>query len=237
VPDYTDIDQRYATWKADPTPGNLHKVVDGLQPAIDHSLRSINAGDDRLMRTKARNLAAKAITSYDPAAGAALPTWTSNQLMPLRRIRRDVQQPVKVPERTQLDAYSLMKSEQEFIEKMNREPDLEELADFSKIPVKRIEKIRRQFRRMPTAEAFGDGGFVQTESDYANEALDYIYRDVDGIDRKIIEMKTGYGGRYDPMEPKDIAMALGLTPSQLSRRSAKIAMQIQEVEDTLRQVT
>jgi len=232
VPDYSEIKKKYDEWLEDPTPDRLNSVVDTLQPSIDHSLRSINSSDDRLMRTRARTLAAKAVTTYDPNAGAQLTTWTSNQLMPLRRIRREVQQPIRVPERTQLDAYTLMKSEFEFIEKHNREPDIEELADFSKIPRKRIEKIRKQYRRMPAQEALGDS-IVQTETDYTSEALDYIYNDSDQIDRKIIEMKTGYGGKYDPMEPKDIALKLGLTPSQLSRRSAKLTLQIQEVEDAL----
>lgn len=236
MPDYSEIQKRYDMWQADPTPENLNTVVDGLQPTIDYTLRSLSAGNDRLMRTKARNFAAKAVQSYDPTQGAQLHTWTSNQLMPLRRFRREVNQPIKVPERTQLDAYSLMRAETDFIEKNNREPDLEELADFSKIPVKRIEKIRRQFRRMPSQEALGDS-IVQTESDHISEALDYIYRDADKIDRQIIEMKTGYGGKYEPMEPKDIALQLGLTPSQLSRRSAHLTMQIQETEEALREVT
>ena len=236
MPDYSDLNKRYDTWKTDPTPDNLRGVVDGLQPSIDHSLRSINAGDDRLLRTRARNLAAKAIQSYDPAGGSALPTWTSNQLMPLRRMRREVQQPVKVPERTQLDAYSLMRAEQELIEKHNREPDIEELADHAKMPRKRIEKIRRQYRRMPSQEALGDS-IVQTETDYASEALEYIYKDADKIDRQIIEMKTGYGGKYEPMEPKLIALQLGLTPSQLSRRSAHLAMQVQSIEEALQKTS
>ena len=236
VPDYTDIDNLYDAWKNDPSPDNLGRVVDKLQPAINHSLRSLNASDDKLLQTKARNLAAKAVMNYSPEFGAALPTWTSNQLMPLHRMRRETQLPIKVPERTQLDAYTLMRAEQEFIDKKNREPDLEELADFSKIPVKRIEKIRRQFRRMPSSEVFGDG-VSQSDTDFAGEALDYIYKDADGIDRKIIEMKTGYGGKYDPMEPNAIAQQLQLTPSQLSRRSAKLTLQIQEIEEALQKVT
>jgi len=236
VADYSEIQKKYDSWVVDPTPDNLHAVVDQLKPTIDHSLRSINAVDDKLMRTKARTLAAKAIQAYDPNAGAQLTTWTSHQLMPLRRIRRDVQQPIKVPERTQLDAMTLNIAEMEFLEKYNREPDLEELADHSKIPIKRIEKIRKQYRRMPAQEALGDS-IVQTETDFTGEALDYIYRDADNIDRKIIEMKTGYGGKYDPMEPKDIARILKLTPSQLSRRSAKLSLKIQEIEEALIQTT
>lgn len=236
MPDYTEIQKSYDAWSVDPNPDTLNAVVDKLKPTIDHSLRSINSVDDKLMRTRARTLTAKAIQQYDPSAGAQLTTWTSHQLMPLRRIRRDVQQPIKVPERTQLDAMSLMRAESEYIEKYNREPDVEELADYSKIPRKRIEKIRRQYRRMPSQEALGES-IVKTETDYADEALEYIYKEADRVDRDIIEMKTGYGGKYEPMEPKDIAVRLKLTPSQLSRRSAKLSLKIQEIEEALIQTS
>ena len=234
--DYKELNKRYDSWVVDPTPENLNSIVDQLKPTIDHNLRSINAVDDNLMRTRARTVAAQAVQSYDPSAGTQLPTWTSNQLMRLRRMRREIQQPIRVPERTQIDAFALNRAELEFMEKHNREPDVEELADWSHMPVRRIEKIRRQYRRMPGQAALGDS-IVQTETDYGGEALEYIYKDADKLDRQIIEMKTGYGGKYDPMEPKDIAYKLKLTPSQLSRRSAKLSLKIQEIEEALIQTS
>lgn len=231
----TDIDSLYQSYSSDPTPDNLFNVVDALSPTINYSLSAINASGDKLLRTKARNIAAQAVQKYDPTAGANLQTWTSNQLMQLRRIKRETQTPVKIPERTQLEAYSLARAEQEFYDKYNREPDLIELADYSKIPKKKIEKIRRTFRKIPEQGALEDMT-AQTTTDWTSEALDYIYRDADAIDRKILEMKTGYGGKYEPMEPKDIAIQLSLTPSQLSRRSAKIALQIQDIESALMEV-
>lgn len=229
-----DLDMLYQTYASAPGPDTLRGVVDALDPAINYAVSSIGAANDNLIKTKARIVAGQAVRKFNPEAGANLTTWVGNQLMQLRRFRRETQMPIKVPERTQLDAYTIMNKEKEFIDMHDREPDLDELADFSKIPAKRIEKVRRSFRKMPSEGAIeAAGGLSQYNTDYTNEAVDYVYREADRIDRKIIEMKTGYGGKYDAMQPKDIAIKLGLTPSQLTRRSAKIFMRMQKYESAL----
>lgn len=229
------LDTAYAAYLNDPTPDRLSDVVDHLSPVINYSLSSINEGSNALIKNKAKIFAAEAVKKFNPNAGAALPTWVSGQLMQLKRFKRDVNQPVKVPERVQLDAYTLSRAEKEFYDKHNREPDVEELSDYAKMPRKRIEKIRRSFRAMPSQGAIGEG-FTQTETDFGAEALDYAYKDADKVDRKIIEMKTGYGGRYEPMPPNKISAMLGLTPSQLTRRSIKLSLRIQEIEKNLQAI-
>jgi DNA-directed RNA polymerase specialized sigma subunit len=229
------LDSAYAAYLSDPSPDRLNDVVNHLSPVINYSLSSINANTDNLIKNKAKIFAADAVKKFNPNAGAALPTWVGGQLMQLKRFKREVNQPVKVPERVQLDAYTLSRAEKEFYDQNNREPDVEELSDFSKIPRKRIEKIRRSFRAMPSQGAMGEG-FTQTETDFGTEALDYTYKDADKIDRKIIEMKMGYGGRYEPMQPNKISALLGLTPSQLTRRSIKLSLKIQEIEKNLQDI-
>lgn len=229
------VDTAYQAYLSDPTPDRLNSVVDQLGPVINYSLSSMNAHSDHLIKNKARIFAAEAIKKFDPVHGAALPTWVSGQLLQLKRFKREVNQPVKVPERIQLDAYSLSRAEQEFIDKYDREPDAAELADYAKMPIKRIEKIRRSFRAMPSQGAMGEGA-TQSETDFGAEALDYVFTDADKIDRRIIEMKTGYGGRYEPMPPNKIAHILKLTPSQLTRRSMRLSLRIQEIEKSLRDI-
>lgn len=231
----SSLDSAYAVYLNDPTPDRLSDVVDHLSPVINYSLSAINEGSNALIKNKAKIFAAEAVKKFNPAAGAALPTWVSGQLMQLKRYKREVNQPVKVPERVQLDAYTLSRAEKEFYDKHDREPDVEELSDYSKIPRKRIEKIRRSFRAMPSQGVIGEG-FTQSETDFGTEALDYAYKDADKIDRKIIEMKLGYGGRYEPMQPNKISAMLGLTPSQLTRRSIKLSLRIQDIEKNLQDI-
>ena len=229
-----NIDSLYQTYSTTPGPTTLKPLVDALEPSINYAVTSIGAADDHLIKHKARIIAGQAIAKYNPTAGANLPTWVSNQLMQLRRFRRETQMPVKVPERTQLDAYTILKKEREFIDMHDREPDVEELSDFASIPVKRIEKVRRSFRKMPSEGAMeAAGGLTQYNTDYTNEAMGYVYKEADKTDRTIMEMKTGYGGKYDPMQPKDIAIRLGLTPSQLTRRSSRLFFKMQRYESAL----
>lgn len=228
------INALYNTYSSAPGPATLTPLVNALEPSINYAVTSIGAANDNLIKHKARIIAGQAIEKYRPDAGANLPTWVSSQLMQLRRFRRETQMPIKVPERTQLDAYSILNKERDFIDEHDREPDVEELADYSGIPVKRIEKVRRSFRKMPSEGAIeAAGGLTQHNTDYANEALGYVYKDADRVDRAIVEMKTGYGGKYDPMQPKDIAIKLGLTPSQLTRRSTKLFLKMQKYESAL----
>lgn len=231
------MDSLYETYTKDPTPDNLNYVVKSLEPSINYAVSSIGAANDKLVRQKARVIAGEAIKTYDPSHGANLKTWVNGQLMRVKRFRRDVQQPVKIPERTQLDAFTLYKAEQSFFDEHNRDPDLQELADFAKMPIKRIQKIRRAQRIMPsetTVAALGGSKF--STPDLAEEALHYIYTESDKTDRDIIEMKTGFGGKFDPMAPKHIAKQLKLTPSQLSRRSARLAYKLQQYESALEEV-
>ena len=221
----------FEAYQKDPNPANLNAVVDSLKPTIGHALSSVGGQDDPALKIHARTMAANAVKKYRPDSGASLATWTSSQLQQLRRLRREVQSPVHVPERAQLDAMKLHRAEQAFHDDHNRVPTVGELADYTSMPVSRIEKVRRSFRRTPTEESVGSSGNAQV-ADYAPEAMGYVYHDSDHVDRRIIELKTGYGGETQ-MAPQDIGVLLKLTPSQLSRRSARISLRMQELEEAL----
>ena len=223
----------FAEYKADPSPEKLSAVVKDLRPSFDYALSAVQSQDDPVMKIKARTLAAKAVQRFDPEGGAALPTWVSSQLLPLRRTRRQMQTAVRVPERIHLDAYTLAKAEKDFVDQHNREPDVSELADFSKLPVKRIQTIRQSLRKTPSETAIGDGTPPQ-EIDFTGEALDYVHQDSDHTDRRIIELKTGYGGS-EVTPPWKIAQMLKLSPTQLTRRSQRITYRIQNIDRRLQQ--
>jgi DNA-directed RNA polymerase sigma subunit (sigma70/sigma32) len=230
-----DLQTSFDQYTAEPTPDNLHGVVQNLRPTIDYALSNLPDGrENPVLRARAHVLAAKAITRYDPKAGAALPTWVSNQLLPLRRMSRQSRSVTKVPERIQLDAFTLKRAEHEFVDKFDREPDVNELADFSRIPQKRIETIRRTLKKTPSEAALGDAGQVN-ETDFSGEAIDYVHQDSDHTDRRILEHKTGYGGA-DILPTQEVGRVLGLTPTQLSRRSTRLTYKIQQVERMLQGV-
>lgn len=218
-------------WRANPSPDTLGAAVRALQPAIDYSLGRIGGHDNKRLRHKAKLYAADAVRTWDPAAGAKLGSWAVSQMRRLSRAQRELSQPVAVPERTQIDAMHISRKEAEFMEANGgREPDLGELADFSGFSPKRIRKVREQFRPVVSEETIP--GAAHSEPDYASEAADIVYDSLDHVDRRVMELKTGYGG-YGKLAPKEIAAKLGLSPTQLTRRSARIQMRLNEAMEIL----
>ena len=201
---------------------------------MHYALGAVGAHNDPLVKSKAMVYTAQAVQKYDPSFGASLPTFVSSNLRQLSRTARQSRSVAKLPERIQLDAYHLSESSKKFEEAHGREPDTLELADASGLPVTRIDKVRRYSKAVPAASAMPDAT-EQSGTDFQTEAVDYIYHDADHLDRRILEMKTGYGG-HPIMTPTQIGAKLKLTQSQLSRRSAKLTYKINEIQHALESV-
>jgi len=216
-------------YKLDSTPDTLNSVVRGLQPTINYALSSVSGLGDPGLTAKAKLVAAEAVKTYDPEYGASLETHVSNNLKKLSRIARAHKSPIQLPERTQLDLYALHRSETEYTDKYGQEPDVTQLADYSGIPIKRIKKLRLSSLAVPSEEAGIEGEEVPN---YYEEALDYVYQESDYRDRKIMEHKLGYGGAKK-MAGNEIAMKLNIDPAQITRRSAKLAMKVSELQEAL----
>lgn len=225
----------YQVWKDDPTPSNLHAVVNYLNPTIGSVLSSIG-GNAPNIRSKARVLAAKSVQSFDPSSGASLQTWVSQNLRQLTRDIRKSNSDIQIPEGIQLDAYAIYKAEQELTDELGREPTVQELSDRSHLSIKRITDVRKKNKKQVaeagTVQEDGSSGITQSTTDYTGEATDYVYNDSDLNDKKIIEYTTGYGGA-DVLSSKEIMKRLKLTPVQLTRRKARLSQRIMQIVNDL----
>lgn len=230
-----DAPDAYAQWQVDRSPQSLARVVKDYEPMIRGTLSNIGAGQDPQLYSRARVLTAKAVETYNPEYGASLPTWVSRQLMPLRRMKRETQSSIRIPEGIQLDAYKLSRAQEEYMDEHDREPDLLELSDRTGLSVQRIKKVREKNVSVPSDAAIsGVGGDddkafnpAHSEPDWTTEASDYVYHEVDYLDRKIMEHLMGYAGS-EVMQGKDLADQLGISASQVSRRAARLAYKINE---------
>lgn len=229
-----DLDALYESWNLDPSPENLNRVVTRLDPVTRYAQRAYGVSDNPLLRQKARLFTAQAVKTFDPTQGARLTTWAGSQLRQLAREKRKHMSVVQVPERSQLEMLQVRRAESGFLDQYGRDPDAVELADYAKMPVAKIATLRRMFR--PQVSQAGMSGVQQEEqSAYSDEALGYVHEASEHLDRRILEMKLGYAGAT-VLPPKDIAATLKLTPSQLSRRSAKLALKVKDAMDMLEEV-
>ena len=228
----------YEEYTLDPTPKNLKRVVDDLKPTISSVLATYQSLGDQNLQAQARIIAGKAVQQFDPSQGTSLPTWVSSQLRQLSRAKRQSSNIINVPEGIQLDAFALQRAENEFIDTHGREPSVDELADFSKFSIKRIEAIRKKFKPISSDASYNteDGATPSVETiDYSKDAIDYVYPELDYIDKKLLEYKTGYGGS-EILSTNDIKDALKLNDVQLSRRTKRIALRINTLIQALQEV-
>lgn len=230
-PKALNAEDAYKRWWLDRTPENLHGAVKALEPTISYKLVSMGVGDNPQMKHQARLYAAEAIKKFDPLSGASLHTWTQSQLQNMHRFKRENQGPVKIPDRAAIDAWTLEKATREHIDENGQDPDVKQLADRTGMSVKRIAAVRRTTRPVAaSSQMYDEGGAEQV--DYLGESLEYVYGDADYLDRKIIEMTTGYGGT-PIMQKNVIAAKLGISPSQVTRRADRIGSLVQDMESKI----
>lgn len=219
-------------WQKPATPEALAEEVERLKPRLAYHLHRYGLGSDPLAMGEAKLLAAKALQSYDPNAGTQFNTWLDRGMQPLSRFRRLRSTAVAVPEKIQMDAYRLHRATIDFEEEHGREPELDELADAAGLTLKRLDRIQKSFRKMTGEAAFEGNLPSEQDTDFMSEALEAVWDESDKRDRKILEHRTGFGGK-EVIQPKLLAAQLGISPVELSRRSARLGAKLDEILELL----
>lgn len=221
-----NLSSSHDVWKKTPTPENMQAFLDAAKPTMQMAVKTYVGDQDPVALSHAKILTAKAAREYNPKKRTKLRTYLLNQLQPLRRLSAQRRFVTHIPEQVQYEMTGLDAAEQELRDKLDRDPSDAELADATKLSLKRIRHLRGFSR--PAAEA----SFVSDTnepmdipvafSQASDEWADYVYHDLSQSDRKIMEWRTGYGG-HARKSPGEIARQLGLSPAAITKRSRRIA--------------
>jgi len=233
-PDYADA---YQTWKKKPGKSTMGPLLKQVQPAIDKGIAA-NAGRNAspVLRSSARKLAIDAVRSYDPKR-SQLSTHVINHMRGLRRLNRQQQQILRIPERVVLDQRFLTTAEAELEDRLGRDPSTSELADHTGLSLKRIGKVRSY--RHPAYEGSllstqaGDekGGFLPSvEHDREDYVIRAVYDDLDETNQQIVERTLGLYGKTK-LSNAQIASKLRMTPGAVSQRKAHIQQLIDQMTE------
>lgn len=228
----TDLDQEWKDWKetgADKK--RLRSFVNKLEPVITSTLRSAGISSP-VVYDRAKLVAAKAISGYDPKKGGKLTTHVSTQLRSIVRDAPKIQQPLVPGERYRREASDIHKATARFQDQFGREPTDEEVADLTNIPVRKVVRLRSTARAripMSMAEEIDDDssapdviGSVRTPYD---DWVDAVYAGLGDIDKLILMHKTGYRNA-DVLTPAEIAQKTGISPDAVLARTKRIQAQL-----------
>jgi len=214
-------------WK----PGDVdkRKFLRDAEPIINSAIKSYGGGDHSL-KTRARVMALDALKTYDASKNVAFKTHLHNSLHGLSRYARQRRDPIHIPEKWAQDFDRLKRAEAELESERGRPPTLVELSDHLGIPERRLKMLRA---RMPdvmseSAVTTEKGDLVKgSETDPMTMWADYVYHEMNDVDKKIFEMGTEYGG--GKVLPKgEIARKLGISSSAVSQRINRIADKLQQ---------
>ena len=226
------IEDHWNTWHKHPTKKNLRTLMNEAKPVIDKSMRSYAKNASPAVRSKAKVLAVKAFKTYDPSGRSKLSTWLHTQMQPLSREAQSYDT-VHTPEKIRFDLAHVNKMHNRFVDENNREPNEDELADYTGLSRKRIAHIRKYDRKLLYESFFDpedddDSGSLPGTNKPENLWADFVYAELGEKDKLIYDLKTGRGGRGKPLSVNQIAKKVGISASAVSQRLAKISQRIQE---------
>lgn len=221
----------YDEWNKLRTPEADAAALSKIGPQLDKAVRLYVGAPDTAARSHAKLLALKAFESYDPKKGTHIQTHFYNQLQPLRRFAAKRRFPVSIPETVQQDLAGLDTARSELEDKLDREPSLAELADYTGLSTRRLSRLSQYGFAVPesTREYAEESQTVDTDSSMSDWE-DYIYYDLSPTDKKIYEWRTGYGGAKK-LSNNEIAKRLKLSAGAVSQRVSKIADRFDRILD------
>jgi DNA-directed RNA polymerase specialized sigma subunit len=224
-----DINVVADRWRTYKSPKDANTLYTMLKPTITGAIKSYGGGDYRLT-VPAYRLAYDAIQTYDKTKGTDIKTHVHNHLKRLNRISAARSNIVHIPEGVAKDYNVVSKAIANFNDEYGRDPNDDELADITHISKKRLDKILSRTTNISGSEAVTEeGGDRVTHSGISEDTyIDYLYSSSDNIDKKIIELTSGKGGKriYSNIE---VARRLRMTPAAVSQRMNKLRERMAEV--------
>ena len=223
----------YFDWVQNPTPEAMNKLITELDPVFISEAER-NVGPTPLLKAKARALGVDAIHSYDPTKGTTLKTWVTTNMKPLSRYSHRLR-PVSISEQMARQAAELQSRRAELEERLGRDPNDTELADFVGMPKARIRKLREAVRPHAADSQFitqTDEGEEYTPPGYTprnvtDAASSLVYDSLGPREKAVFRYKTGIFGD-SVLSNAEIARKLGVSPAMVSKISAQIAETIKQ---------
>ena len=217
-------------WRRHPTDENLQKLLDSFNPMIQKSINKFHgaAVPRDLLEIEAKRLAINAFKTYNPRRGTTLGTHVYYHLMGLSRYVGTHQNILHIPEHRRRRIQLYRNAYTELQETLGREPNIQELSERLKWPIREVERMESELRGIDVPhtldpEMVGESGGKSR----AEELLQLIYWDLTPEERLVYEYTLGVGGRPQ-LSTQEIAAKLKKSPSAVSRIKKSIALKIQK---------
>lgn len=230
-----NLDEAYDKWSKDPSPHNMQLVVNKSKPVISAAMASYAGGDNPILKGQAKRIVINSVKSYKPQDKSSLKSWMMLNLQGLRRHSSSLT-PIRAPERVKLDNYAISQAIHEHQALTGTDPTDQEIADRTGLSTKRIDYVRNMIRTSLSEGQYLDATAsegtplhapAEEQSSWEDIWLEYVYHDLDPINKKIFDMRMRRGAYADKqLGINDMAKELNMSAAAVSQRANRIADKI-----------
>jgi len=224
-----DKTEKILEWQKTRDPKLFTELVVEYQPVVNsvvNKYRSVGISPASL-RTKATTQLIKAFKSYDPNRGTQPTTHIWNQMQKVQRVATESLTSGHVPEYRNIKRSTFMTVRDNLQDKFGYEPNVDEMAD-------ELGWSRNEVSRM-NSELGGEVTASKAEFDFFGNAkqmesrdrllVDYLYHELHGRDKTILEYSLGLGGK-PKLNNKQIAQKLGTNEMAIHRAKRAMAEKV-----------
>lgn len=206
----------------------LSALLTALGGAIGYGLNSFRGAPlpFQVMELESKRTAVEALNDYDPNKGTSLATFITTRVK--QRLARYVgtyQNVARLPEAQIQQVGPLREAVADLSSRYHREPTTDELADYMAIPVKHIERLRKNLRQDLLAESGGLDALESHEADPDFEKAMLVFYSLSVAEKQVFDYSLGAHGQ-PKLQAQEIAKRLKISPGRVSQLKASIAAKI-----------
>ena len=218
-------------YKRNPSSVNKEKLLRRFDGVINNQVNKWAGPVSRdVLLNEARLLAGKAFDTFNPAAGASLATYLTNQLLPLSRVVYTYQNTVRMPENVTQKIRTFNLANNTLKVSLGREPTTDELHNELGWSASDITRIRDYNKRdlLESGPAVTGDFYTADRDDEDDMILGGIYFELSPEEKKLFEYTTGYNGAKILSNP-EIMQRMNVTQAQLSYKKVQLRKKIESL--------
>lgn len=200
----------------------FNNIMTYLEPTVNQAIKVFGQGNEAL-RGQAKLIIIDALDSYDPKKG----DLKIHVLLHLQRLRRLSGQtaPVPIPETVKLTLMQIQQAEKELQDKYGRPPSDQEIADYTGLSIKKIQKAREYMQGIAESNVEGIEAVTERQKELEQDRrelwIQAIYTELPPLEQYILDCAYGRNGRKKKTL-QEIANDLKLPVSTVHAKLKKI---------------